>query len=40
MLRARTSTSAESGPIAGAGLLILAIGYGVYWLITRRRKQD
>jgi hypothetical protein len=28
------------GPIAGAGLPILAIGYGVYWLIRRRRKID
>jgi hypothetical protein len=28
------------GPIAGAGLPILAIGYGVYWLVKRRRKAD
>jgi len=28
------------GPIAGAGLPILAIGYGVYWLVKRRRKID
>ena len=28
------------GPIAGAGLPILAVGYGVYWLIKRRRKPD
>jgi len=26
------------GPIAGAGLPFLAVGYGVYWLIKRRRK--
>jgi hypothetical protein len=28
------------GPIAGAGLPFLAAGYGVYWLIRRRRKAD
>lgn len=28
------------GPIAGAGLPVLAIGYGVYWLVKRRRKLD
>jgi hypothetical protein len=32
--------SGAPGPIAGAGLPILAVGYGVYWLIKRRRKQD
>jgi hypothetical protein len=28
------------GPIAGAGLPVLAVGYGVYWLIRRRRKTE
>ncbi len=28
------------GPIVGAGLPVLAIGFGVYWLIKRRRKAD
>ena len=32
------SVSGAPGPIAGAGLPILAVGYGVYWLIKRRRK--
>jgi len=27
------------GPIAGAGLPILAVGYGIYWLIKRRRQS-
>jgi hypothetical protein len=29
-----------SGPIVGAGLPFLAIGYGVYWLVKRRRKVN
>ncbi|WP_157450228.1 hypothetical protein [Bradyrhizobium sp. ARR65] len=28
------------GPIAGAGLPVIAVGYGVYWLMRRRRKTD
>jgi hypothetical protein len=28
------------GPIAGAGLPFLAVGYGVYWLVRRRRKTN
>jgi hypothetical protein len=27
------------GPIVGAGLPFLAVGYGVYWLVRRRRKR-
>ena len=28
------------GPIVGAGLPIIAVGYGVYWLVKRRRQPD
>ncbi len=28
------------GPITGAGLPVLAVGYGVYWLVRRRRKAN
>jgi len=27
------------GPIAGAGLPILAVGYGVYWFVRRRKPR-
>jgi hypothetical protein len=33
-------TRGAPGPVAGAGLPILAVGYGVYWLIKRRRKPE
>lgn len=28
------------GPLAGAGLPVVAVGYGVYWLVRRRRKDS
>jgi hypothetical protein len=30
---------AAPGPIVGAGLPALAVGYGFYWLIKRRRRR-
>jgi hypothetical protein len=27
------------GPVAGAGLQILVIGYGAYWFFKRRRRK-
>jgi hypothetical protein len=30
--------SGAPGPIAGAGLPFAAVGFGVYWLMKRRRK--
>ena len=31
-------THGAAGPIVGAGLPLVAIGYGVYWLVKRKRK--
>lgn len=39
-LKEHGNVSGAPGPIAGAGLPVLAIGYGVYWLVKRRRKID
>jgi hypothetical protein len=35
----RSSSGAHGapGPLAGAGLPVVAVGYGVYWLVRRRR---
>jgi hypothetical protein len=31
---------AAPGPIVGASLSVLAVGFGVYWLVRRRRKPN
>jgi MYXO-CTERM domain-containing protein len=31
---------AAPGPVAGASLPVLAVGFGVYWLVRRRRKSS
>ena len=31
---------AAPGPVAGASLPVLAVGFGVYWLARRRRKAS
>jgi hypothetical protein len=28
------------GPVAGAGIPLLVVGAGVYWLVRRRRKNS
>ena len=37
--RGNSGVRGAPGPIAGAGLPFLGIGYGVYWLIRRRRRK-
>ena len=32
--------SGVPGPLAGAGLPFIAVGYGVYWLVRRRRRAN
>ncbi len=31
---------AAPGPVVGASLPVLAVGFGVYWLVRRRRKPN
>ena len=33
-------THGVPGPLAGAGLPVIAIGYVVYWLVKRRRRAN
>jgi len=37
--REHANVKGVPAPIAGAGLPVLAIGYGVYWLVKRRRRN-
>ena len=34
------TTHGVPGPLVGAGLPFIAVGYGVYWLVRRRRKPE
>jgi hypothetical protein len=36
----RGHVSGVPGPIVGVGLPIFAAGYGVYWLVRRRRRSQ
>ena len=38
--RGNSGVRGAPGPVAGAGLPLLGIACGVYWLIRRRRKAD
>ena len=35
-----TPTKSVPGPIVGAGLPILGLGYGAYWLVRRHRRKS
>ena len=34
------STHGVPGPLAGAGLPVIAVGYGAYWLVRRYRRKS
>jgi len=36
----RGHVSGVPGPLAGAGLPFIAVGYGIYWLVRRRRNSQ
>jgi hypothetical protein len=34
-----TTTRGAPGPVLGAGLPVLAVGFGVYWVVRRSKKK-
>jgi hypothetical protein len=39
VVQVKAKRDTAPGPIVGAGLPVLAVGYGIYWLVARRRRE-